>query len=595
MSKRFPTELAKTNHTLQALQLCRRFDALWMPDERAPRWQMVVDVSTPGSLADQLSRVFLTRALLDAGEAAGAEVVILGLPELVNPFVHSQSIAVSAEIARAKGNITESARLYARAVQIDRPTALPPWYKGLLKIKPPDAEIATSELQAWAIFLRGCNDLIEGDYTTAVDRLSRVGKDSHSIPNALQCSLPCMMLLACLGTEDYAEAEVWGRQALALCHSKTPDEPTIQDQMTYVKHLDTAVLELLAMIRDESNPVVASEVSEQAIRIYDAGVKLSLSRSDDGIIGGGIQKLYALAKRRQIAQLLIAEYRYAMQRWLESGKPGFSLRVEPLFFVGQVLRDVPFDQIMKSFTQVTGDEDVRDQICRFARFTLKAGRLDLATSALNVDPGEQLSASFVEVLEDIAEIYLAASNHHKAIAVYEIIATKAEDLGKAISVQLKIIEIYAENLKNYDKAIQECQKFIQRHPDSAQTSQVEFLVGRLSYLAKDYDDAVGRLDGFMKRYPEHPQVGPAMLIAGLSCMAEGNTQKAIGRFTEVIRRYPEDDLAARSKFLIGYAHVSDQQYATALETFMQLIEQFPKSQYVPQAQSLIDRLSRISP
>ena len=593
-SKRFPVELAQTGNGLQALQLCRRFDALWTPDEVLQQWQTIVDGAPPGSLADQFSRVFLAWALLGAGEADEAEVVVRGLPESVNPHVQAQSVAVSAEIARAKGNVAESARLYFRAIQLDRPTALPPWYKGLVQVQPPDAGTPTSGLQARTLFLRGCNDLIDGDYAAAADSLSRVAEDSHSLPNALQRVLPCMMMLACLGAEDYVEAEAWGRQALARCHAETLEDPTTKGLKAYVERLDTAVFELLAMVRDESSPVAASVVSEQAIRICDAGVNLDLSRSDDRTICGGIQKLYAWAKRSQIAQLLIAEYRYARQRWLESGKPAPSLHVEPLFFAGQVLRDVPFDQIKKSFASVTEDEGVRDRMYRFARFTLKAGRPDLATSALHVGPGEQLSASAVEVLEDIAEMYLAASNHQKAIDAYERIAEKAEDLGKARIVQFKIIEIYAESLKNYDKAIQECQKFIQRHPDSAQTSQVEFLLGKLSYLVKDYAGAVGQLDGFLKRYPAHPQVGQAMLLAGLSRMAEGNIPEAIGRFTDVIRRYPDDDLAARSKFLIGYAQVSGQQYAPALETFKQLIEQFPQSQYVPQAQNLIDRLRRVS-
>ncbi|MCP4613248.1 MAG: tetratricopeptide repeat protein, partial [Planctomycetes bacterium] len=276
------------------------------------------------------------------------------------------------------------------------------------------------------------------------------------------------------------------------------------------------------------------------------------------------------------------------------GKPGSSLHVEPLFFAGQVLRDVPFDQIKKSFAQVTEDEGVRDRMYRFARFTLKARRLDLTMSALHVGPDEQLSASAVEVLEDIAEVYLAASNHYKAIDAYERIVANSKYPSKEQASRFRIIEIYAEDLKSYDKAIQQCEEFIRRHPDSSQASRVDFLMGKLSYTSKDYAGATAQLDGFQKRYPEHPQVGQAMLLAGLSRMAEGNTQEAIGRFLEAIRRYPDSDLAARSKFLIGYAQVSEQQYAVALETFKQLTEQFPESQYVPQAQNLIDRLSRVS-
>jgi TolA-binding protein len=215
-------------------------------------------------------------------------------------------------------------------------------------------------------------------------------------------------------------------------------------------------------------------------------------------------------------------------------------------------------------------------------------------TGLDIGASGVTSASHVKALKGIAEMYLRVSNHQKAIEIYERIAANAGDPAEAPAILIRIIDIYAKDLKNYDKAIQECEEFVRKYPDSLRTSDVEFYIGKLAYLKRDYAGATGQLDGFQKRYPEHPQVGQAMLLAGLSCMAEGNTQEAIGRFTEVIRRYPDDDLAARSKFLIGYAQVSEQQYATALETFKQLIEQFPKSQYVSQAQSLIDRLSRVS-
>jgi TolA-binding protein len=593
-SKRFDAELAQTSNESQALQLCRHFDGLWTPNERVPRWRTVVDDAPPGSLADQFSRVFLAWALLDGGRVDSAEVVVRGLPESVNPSVQAQRLAVLAEIAHAGGRLDECVRLYGQAVKTDRQSPLPSWCRQRIRVPSPDANMPRADLEAQRLFLRGYCHLMDGDYTSAAAILEQAAAEAASLSDSMRGLLPSVMILAYLGAEDYVEAETWGRQALAQCRAETPGDTAIKGLEAHVKRLDTAVFELLSRVRDTSSPVAASVVLEQAIRICDAGVNLSLSRSDDRTIGGGLQKLYVWAKRRQIGQLLIAEYRYARQRCLENGKSGPSLNIEPLFFAGQVLRNVPFDQIRKSFASVTEDEGVKDRMYRFARFALKAKRPDLASSALDVGPGEQLSAGAVEVLQDVAQMYLAASNHQKAIDTYEMIAANAEDPGKVQIVRLKIIDIYAESLKNYNKAIQECQKFVQMYPDSAQTSQVEFLMGKLSYLGRDYGGAVGQLDGFLNRYPKHPKVGQAMLLAGLSRMTEGKIPEAVGRFTQIIRRYPEGDLAARSKFLIGYAQVSEQQYGTALETFKQLIEQFPRSQYVPQARSLIERLNRIS-
>ena len=42
---------------LRVLKLCRRFDALWWPDEAFSQWQAIVDGAEPGSLAQQLQKL----------------------------------------------------------------------------------------------------------------------------------------------------------------------------------------------------------------------------------------------------------------------------------------------------------------------------------------------------------------------------------------------------------------------------------------------------------------------------------------------------------------------------------------------------------
>lgn len=307
-----------------------------------------------------------------------------------------------------------------------------------------------------------------------------------------------------------------------------------------------------------------------------------------------MQQLYVRAKRGHVARVLTAEYRHAGQRLIGSGMTEHLSSLEPLVFAAQVLGEYSFDRIQENLTAAAEGKRPKDQMYRFAVFARNLKRPDLARRALDVAVSEQASAANADVLEDIANMCLAASNHQKAIDAYEIMAANSKDPNRIQTAQLKIIDIYAKDLGNYDKAIQKCEEFIRRYPDSPQTSQVEFLIGKFAYLNKDYAGAVGQLDGFQKRYPKHPRVGQVMMLAGLSRMAEGNAQEAIGRFNEVIRKYPDADLAARSKFLIGYAQMSEQQYHAALETFKQLVEQFPKSQYVTHARSFIDRLSRVS-
>jgi TolA-binding protein len=396
--------------------------------------------------------------------------------------------------------------------------------------------------------------------------------------------------------EDYVEAEAWGHQAIAALGDRSADDREATDFLGQIWNLDTAVARSVTRARDQATGAPdASGVLRDAVGICDAGMMLDLAGLGADAIGSGMQQLYVRVKKRHTAQVLAAEYANVSERSTERRAKRHAANAEPLLFAALVLSGDSFDSIKERlFSLVTDASETSDWLYRFAMFAQRVKQLDLATSALDAGTSENASAAHLEALEGIAEMYLEASNHLKAIDIYRKVAAKSKDLSKGRAVLIKIIDIYAEDVKNYEEAIRECEAFIARYPDSSQTSYVEFYIGKLAYLNRDYAGAAGQLDGFQKRYREHPQVGQAMLLAGLSRMAEGNTQEAIGRFSQVIRRYPDGDLAPRSKFLIGYAQLSEQKYDASLETFGQLIEQFPESQYVAQAQSLIERLQRIS-
>jgi tetratricopeptide (TPR) repeat protein len=595
MAERFLDKLSKETNGLQALRLCRFFDALLMPKETFQQWQVVSDQMERGSLAHHFCSIFLSKAMLNAGEIDASEAAVRELTELSNPIVQVQSIAMLAEIARAKGNIAESTRLYSRAVQVNRPTALPPCYKEIVQVQSIDTGTPKLGLQTQMLFLKGYNDLIDGDYAAAVDSLSQVAEDTHSLPNIVQRALPCMMMLAWLRLGDPAEAETWGYQAMEKCGLDNQDHAGFGALSAKIRDVDVAIIRLLAKVRDQTIDASSDlAILQDVMDVYNTTMVLDMFASSTGGAESGLIQIYVRAKKCHIAQILKAEYYFAKRRLTGSVAKKRMSSLDLLLFAAQILGDESFDRIKENLSSMSDRDGVNDRMFRLTIFAQRVRRLDLARSALDAAASEHSSAGNVEILEKIAEMYLAFSNHQKAIDVYKIIIAKSEDPGKIQVIQFKIIDIYAESLKNYDMAIQECQKFIQMVRDGTETSKMEFLMGKLYYLDKDYASAVGQLNGFLKRYPDHPLVEQAMLLAGLSSMAEGSAQEAIVRFTKLIQMYPDGNLAPQSKFLIGYAQVSAQQYEAALETFKQLIEQFPHSQYVGQAQSLIDRLSKVS-
>ncbi len=588
-------ELLQITNGPQALQWCRRFDALWPPEEAPSQWQAVTGKVEAGSLVHQLSRVFLAHALLAAGQVDAAETLILKCMELSNPFVRARTLAVAGEIAQRRGQVEESVRRYARAVQIDRQTPLPSWFQELVQAPSAGTSTPAAELPAQRLFLQGCNLLIEGDYAGAVGSLHQAAA-SRRLPDPQRRALPCVMMLACLGIEDYAQAEAWGYQALEACRADPGSEAQALELLARSQSIDTIVTQLITTAR---HPVTDATTVSAALRdIVDlcaAGAKPGLSALRAEGIHGGVLQFYIRAKKHHLVHVLTAEYLYARQHETQSVAQERASSLLPMFFAAQLLNEDSFDQIRERFSSVNQAQDILNQLYQFAVFAHSLRRMDLADSALDAATAMPPTAAHVEVLEEIAGMYLATAHPQKAIDVYEKIGPLATAPGRARAILLRIIDLYAEGLKNYDRAVQKCEEFVKKYPDSPEISQVEFLLGKYAYLRKDYSGAVGQLDGLQKKYPEHPQVGQAMMLAALSRMAEGNTREAVGRFHEIIRRYPDSDLAARSKFLTGYAQVSAQEYAAAMETLRQLIEQFPQSPYVKQAQDLLDRLSKVSP
>jgi len=270
------------------------------------------------------------------------------------------------------------------------------------------------------------------------------------------------------------------------------------------------------------------------------------------------------------------------------------IRVEPILFCSQLIRHDYFGRIRDVLAGEAPEGRTAYQMYRLAKYAERVNCPHICRYALD-SAASDVDGAGVEVMEDMACMYLELASHQKAIDIYEKIVEQAFDANEAQKAQFKIIKIYAEQLKLYDKAIQECQQFLKKFPDSTQVSEVEFMIGKLAYLDTDYAGVTGQLDSFRRKYPNSPHVGQAMMFAALSRMAEGATGDAIDRFTKIIRMFPDSDLAARSKLLIGYTHVSGQKYSQALETFRQLIEQYPKSRYVERAKSFIERLSRLSP
>ncbi len=599
-TKQLVDELLTAQRQEEAMRLCQLCNDLWNGQKLSMQWQNVIDSAEPGGLACQFACLYLARNLVDSGKVNEAKGILDSLSDSVYTTVKARSLLVLADSARSMDRTSEAVALYLQAASIERPTVLPQWFKSFQITQLDINNMSATELSYHIPFLRAYSEMIDGNFERGVADLLKSEEIAcktrrNSLLGKMNKTIPVMLMLAYVKMGDYARAEQYGLQAIRNFEEQEQESKQSPSFIYQITRVDNTLFELFREMRALQQPGSKSQSERYARNVYIATTKQNPLDTSPKSVGSSMMNIFWQIKKQRMARLLFAEYSLANMRLKEPNSFRKHLSLEPVLFAAQLLDKGSFEQISKSLVAATPQEYTKGLIYRFARFSQEVGQPYMTRMALDVAVRQIDNAGGnVELLENIADMYLKSNSHQKAIEIYERIVAEASDANEAQEAQFEIIKVYAEQLKLYDKALQECQKFLKKYSDSTKVSQVEFLIGKLAYLNKDYTSATGQLDSFQRKYPNSSEVGQAMMLAALGRMSERATDDAIDRFTEIIQRYPNSDMAARSKLLIGHAQVSEQKYSKALETFRQLVEQYPKSQYVEHAKSFIERLSRIS-
>jgi len=593
-------ELLTTHKEELVWQLCLRYDKLWSEQELIKRWRRVVERVEPGSLAFQFSKLFLARSLVNSGDPNAALDLIGSLRESAFRRIKARALMVAADVEYSRKRVSDAISLYYQASGVGRTTFIPQWFRDSINVRPMSSEKLTARKRDNLIAsLRGYNDLIDGSFGGAILHLEQLENcndiDIGSFYVGAEITIPSMLILAHMAIGDCVKAEEYGLKALRELQKRASDDNKIKVYLLQAEKIDELIRRICKDLR-----VLCQGEKKPAFLLYMIYVHDNLTRLD--ALGTAenrpdlkLLRLFSILKRQLVGNLLSVEYSLAKKRLAFShAVVDDYIRIEPVLFCSRMIQYDSFARIRDVLVDEAPEGRTMYQMYRLARYARRVNSPHICRYALDSAAAEADTAG-VEILDEMASIYLEMADHQKAIGIYERIVEKDFDTLDAQKAQFKIIGIYAEQLKLYDKAIEECQKFLKMFPDGTQVSEIEFLIGKLAYLDADYASVTGQLDSFQRKYPNSPHVGQAMMFAALSRMSEGIDNDAIDRFTEIIQKYPNSDLAARSKLLIGYIQVSGQKYSRALETFKQLIEQYPKSQYVERAKSFVERLSRFSP
>tara|TARA_Y100001960_G_C14493623_1_gene738006 strand:+ start:129 stop:602 length:474 start_codon:yes stop_codon:yes gene_type:complete len=102
-----------------------------------------------------------------------------------------------------------------------------------------------------------------------------------------------------------------------------------------------------------------------------------------------------------------------------------------------------------------------------------------------------------------ANNFLENKNLREAITIYKEIITKYPSSDYAVKSQFQIAEIYLNDKKEYDIAIDKFNLILKNHPTSNEAKNALFMISYIynNYL-NSYSHAIHNYNLFLKKYPE---------------------------------------------------------------------------------------------
>ncbi|MBD3334604.1 MAG: tetratricopeptide repeat protein, partial [Candidatus Eisenbacteria bacterium] len=148
-----------------------------------------------------------------------------------------------------------------------------------------------------------------------------------------------------------------------------------------------------------------------------------------------------------------------------------------------------------------------------------------------------------------------------------------------------------EAIKQYDKAIEQCTKVIQKGGGWwAGIDDALFLMGASYYGKRDYDEALRRFDELIVNYPESDRIPEALFLSGLSHHHKKNYKQADTFFNRIAEQYPDFQRRDEILFLVGEGYEDDDEDRLAIRTYERLLEEFPGSGHAEEA---LDRIGSL--
>ncbi|MHC4282545.1 MAG: hypothetical protein ACYSWZ_06205, partial [Planctomycetota bacterium] len=302
-----------------AWQLCLRYSNLWSEQDLIKRWRQVVERAEPGSLGFQFGKLFLARSLVNSGDPNGALDLVGPLRESVFPRLKARALIIAADVAYSRKRVADAISLYYQASQVKRVTFIPQWFRDSIHVQPMDPDKLTARKRHNLIaFLRGYNDLIDGNFGRAIVHLEPVDHcddpDVGSLYVGAEITIPGMLMLAHMAIGDCVKAEEYGLKAIRAWQNREPSDSKISVYLSQAEKIDGLIRriyrDLRGLCQDEKKPTILRYM----IDLHDNMARLDAIGTAKNRPDLKLLQLFSMLKRQRVGNLLSAEHSLAKTR-----------------------------------------------------------------------------------------------------------------------------------------------------------------------------------------------------------------------------------------------------------------------------------------
>jgi TolA-binding protein len=179
----------------------------------------------------------------------------------------------------------------------------------------------------------------------------------------------------------------------------------------------------------------------------------------------------------------------------------------------------------------------------------------------------------------LAESYFTLNQYNNAIKEYErVIKISSDDLLKELSTYGLIYCNF--NSKNYSRAIQLAQQFLENFTYSKYYNEVKLRLADSYYAQKNFL----RASQLYRDYFSDPDARGSDYVSYQLAQAlfrAGNLEGAIDELKRFLSQYPASRYADEVQYLIGWIRFKQGKYETSIEEYKKVIQLFPSSPIIP--------------